>query len=278
MLALPLSAGLVPKKGSKPLVYGGVISRLGNQCFQVAAALSLGIDNNATVCFPDFREKAGDDIEYNGKHVFYRLNFDRPGPVREVFGENGDGLFRPITYKPGMMLVGYFQSEKYFARNWDKIRPYFLPSDGVLSALGNKYGTILDHPLTVAIHVRHYEKENPALNIIFEILGHDYYDRAIELFPDDALFVIFSDDIGYARTLFADLDRPHIFVEGNHYIHDFYLMSLMKHQIISNSTFSWWGAYLNDNPYKIVIGPRKWYKPAYHAKSDDIIPSNWISL
>ena len=268
-----------PHKGNvKPLVYGGIISRLGNQFFQVAAALSLGIDNQAPVYFPDFIERPERDIQYNGKKVFFRLNFDKPGSITEIYNENESLLYQPIPYKAGIKIVGYFQSEKFFAHNWDKIRPYFEPSNEVVKYLYSKYDDLLSHPLTVSIHVRNYVGENQSHSAIFETLDRGYYERAINFFPDEALFVIFSDDVSYAKKLLAGLARPHIFIEGNGYVEDFYLMSFMKHQIIANSSFSWWGAYLNQNPYKVVIAPRKWFNPKYHAKDNDIRPPQWLVL
>lgn len=268
-----------PSKGhAKPLIYGGIMSRLGNQFFQVAAALSLGIDHHVPVYFPDFIERPERDIQFNGQKVFFRLNFDKPGAITEIYNENKSLIFQPIPYKAGTKLVGYFQSEKFFAHNWDKIRPYFEPSIEVVKYLTAKYDDLISHPLTVSVHLRNYVGENASLSAIFETIDRDYYDKAINFFPEEALFVIFSDDIKYARKILEGLARPHVFIEGNGYVEDFFLMSIMKHQIIANSSFSWWGAYLNNNPYKVVIAPRKWFNPKYHAKDKDIRPHQWIVL
>lgn len=282
--AVPLvkNSGVVPKNPSKnsvkPVIYGNIISRLGNQFFQVAAALSLGFDNGVPVYFPDFAERSERDIQYNAKKVFFRLNFERPSPVFETFNENESLIYHPIPYKPCIKLVGYFQSEKYFGHNWDKIRPYFEPSGEVMRYVIKKYANLLSHPLTVSLHIRNYIGENANHGAIFETLGREYYDKAMEQFPEEALFVIFSDDIGYAKKLLEGLSRPHVFIEGNGYVEDFYLMSFMKNQVIANSSFSWWAAYLNKNPYKIVIAPRKWFNPSYHAKDNDIRPPQWLVL
>lgn len=269
---------LTPHKSSNivPLVYGGVLSRLGNQFFQVAAALSLGMDHNVPVYFPDFVERTENDIQMNAKKVFFRLNFDKPGAISTIYNEDNSLRYKPIPYRPGIKLVGYFQSEKFFVHNWDKIRPYFEPSDEVVYNLRSKYDFLIEHPMTVSIHVRNYLGENRSHVKVFEILDRNYYEKAIAYHPQEALFVIFSDDINYAKKLFKGLKRPHVFIEGNDYVEDFYLMSMMKHQIIANSSYSWWAAYLNLNPDKIVISPKKWFNPKYHAKDDDIRPPQWL--
>lgn len=259
-------------------IYGGLNGRLGNQFFQVAAALSLGLDQNVPVYFPDFRDSSFKDIRENGKKVFFRLNFSKPFPISEIYKEDPNLLYQSIPYKPGIFLSGYFQSEKFFAHNWNKIRPYLEPSKDVLKELKLKYKSLINHPFTVAVHIRNYNGEKTEHKDIYETLGRDYYDQAMDIFSDEALFVIFTDDVKYAKKLLEGIARPHIFIEGNNYINDFFLMSMMKHTIIANSSFSWWGAYLNQNPGKVTIAPKKWFKPSFHAKDDDIIPNNWFTL
>lgn len=271
-------AGTKNKTKYKSGIYGGLDGRLGNQFFQVAAALSLGIDHNVPVYFPEFRESGLRNVTENGKKVFFRLDFSKPIPVSEIYHEDPSLIYKPIPYKAGIFLKGFFQSEKFFKHNWDKIAPYFEPSSAVSIYLTKKYKDLIDHPFTVAIHVRNYKGEKPENADVYESLTRDYYDQAMDIFDDEALFIIFSDDLNYAKNLFEGLNRPHIYIEKNEYIHDFFLMSMMKHAIIANSSFSWWAAYLNKNPAKVIIAPKKWFRPTFHAKSDDIVPNNWFTL
>ena len=80
-------------------------------------------------------------------------------------------------------------------------------------------------------------------------------------FPPESTFVIFSDRINWCKKHFPNLGKKVVFIEGNDPVEDLFLMSMMKHNIICNSTFSWWGAYLNQNAEKIVIAPVHWMHP-----------------
>ena len=256
--------------------YGG---QLGNQLFQIAATLSLAIDHNAEAVFPDYLSRNQYGLPINREMVFPHLNFEQPRErVRYQYVENPDFEYAPILYRPNMKTLGYFQSEKYFKHNKDKILPYFEPKHEITSYLQSKYEDLLCHPCTVAIHLRGYLQESPNLKKMFPFLGQDYVEQAASLFPEDALFVIFSDQIEWAKHELKDFSRPHIFIENEKHYHDFYLMSFLKHQIISNSSFSWWGAYLNKNPDKIVVAPYPWFQPNHHLSSEHIIPDEWIKI
>ena len=114
------------------------------------------------------------------------------------------------------------------------------------------------------------------MNEIYCDNGKEYFQKAISLFSQDALFVVFSNDINWCKTNLQGLAKNLIFIENEPYYHDFYLMSLCKHQIISNSSFSWWAAYLNRNPDKIVIAPINWFTKASGFHSKDLFPDEWI--
>jgi len=117
----------------------------------------------------------------------------------------------------------------------------------------------------VSVHVRTYNKEYHETTVRF--LGMDYYKKAMEFFPKDSLFVIFSDRINWCRRHFPS-DRC-VFIEGNNHIQDFFLMSLLKNHIISNSCYSWWAAYLCNHPDKIVVAPEN-----SGRSNDDLIREN----
>lgn len=254
--------------------------RLGNQLFQVAAALSLGLDQNAIVVFPDYAERKIYDLPENLKHIFFRLNTNKALRSSLTYIEDPSFSYAPIPYTPNMHIRGFYQSEKYFKHNKDKILALFEPKKELLDYLNKKYNLLISHPYTVGVHLRAYALEDLSILKAMVPIGLEYYDKAASLFDDEALFVIFSDNISYAKKLFETFDRPHYIVEGETQYADLFLMSLMKHQIISNSTFSWWAAYLNKNPYKVVIAPRPWFQPIWqNAKGNDhIIPSGWHTI
>jgi hypothetical protein len=108
--------------------------------------------------------------------------------------------------------------------------------------------------------------------------GIAYYERAVSLFPEDSLFIICSDDIKWCKNHLSHLSKNLIFIEGNIHTHDFYLMSLCKHNIISNSTFSWWAAYLNPNPDKITVTPDHWFGMWWDHLTENFMVEGWISV
>ena len=123
----------------------------------------------------------------------------------------------------------------------------------------------------------------------------EYYNKAIKQFDKDSNFLIFSDDIEWAKNNFKGdnfyfitenkiegndvMDTLNISKGGHPDYIELYMMSLCDHNIIANSSFSWWGAWLNENPNKKVIAPKKWFGPAYGDINDnDLVPETWTRL
>ena len=90
-------------------------------------------------------------------------------------------------------------------------------------------------------------------------------------------FFIFSDDIEWARSNFNFIESPLTFIENNSDVVDFWLMSLCRHNVLANSTFSWWAGWLNKNNSKFVIAPKKWFLNST-ISTRDLIPKNWFTL
>jgi hypothetical protein len=123
---------------------------------------------------------------------------------------------------------------------------------------------------------------NTSANNFHGLCSLEYYSSGIQYVLSrvpNATFYVFSDDIEWARAN-MQIPAPTIFIDhnkGKNSWEDMRLMSLCKHHIIANSSFSWWGAWLNPSPEKIVIAPSRWFAdPAIPA--DDIIPANWIRI
>jgi len=266
----------VPEKYYVNMHIGG---RLGNQMFQIAAALSLAEDVGAIAIFPDLHRSV-EDMSINYKYFFSSLNTEQP-PVAPtyLFQEHPHFHFCPISFHKNMEVVGYFQSEKYFKHNKKIICDAFEPSPQIKSYLMQKYHDLLEHPKTVAIHLRAYKLESLDIEKCFPFLDASFYIKAAEQFPhEETLFVIFSDQIEWAKQEMKDFIRPHIFIENEPHYHDFYLMSFCKHQIISPSSFSWWAAYLNKNPNKVVVAPDPWFSPISGHNSSNVVPLEWYKL
>ena len=176
-----------------------------------------------------------------------------------------------------MELGGWFWSEKFFAHYKKRIIKLFQPHPEVVEMIKEKYALLLTHPKTVGVHVRTFCHDGP--DHAFVRLDWGYFRKAIQTFPRDAVFVVCSDDINSCKEHLGSLSkrRKIVFIENNPHYVDFYLLSICKHNIISNSTFSWWAAYLNKNPKKTVICPSIWYKNR-HISMKDLFPSGWTVL
>lgn len=173
---------------------------------------------------------------------------------------------------------GYWQSPKYFEAYAEDIRRQFVPK--VLSVKAMELRELLQNSSSVALHVRRGDylsfPSDPGPEDTMYLLGKSYFERAIErmnqLSPGVAIYC-FSDDIPWCKK---ELVGPNIhYIERSYNLSDFvewHLMSLCKHQIVSNSTYSWWAAWLNSYSQKIVISPDRWFG------NHDIFPDSWIKI
>lgn len=168
-------------------------------------------------------------------------------------------------------VKGWFQSEKYFINIRDILLKEIVPKREI--CISERIQKVLNDEQSVSIHIRRgdYVKTHHDLNI-------GYFHKAIceiKKIYATPKFLVFSDDIEWVR-LYLKTEEKCVFVDEEEGLKDFeelYLMSLCKSNIISNSTFSWWGAWLNKNPDKTVISPRLWL---YGQK--DIVPSDWTII
>lgn len=249
--------------------------QLGNNLFQVAAASALAWDNGAVPLFPGLLGK-GKDLRKNYKNVLFRCDTSRL-PVRSsyVHKDREEG-YVPISYQPNMTLQGYFVSEQYFAHHRERILELFAPREEDLAYIEEKYGWILEHPNAVGVQVRFYHEDSKG-NFFIQY-GKDYFTKAMALFPEDTLFVVSSDNIPFARSQLPNLPNV-VYLTGEPYHIDFYLLSMCKDNIISNSTFGWWAAWLNQNPDKIVVHPKHYFHPNwYGTRCPDTWPEEWVEI
>jgi hypothetical protein len=247
----------------------GSYGHLGNQMFQYASL--KGIAKN---CGYDF------SIPPSGHRLFDTFEMSECG-LKEVnnivmheLTHAGFEFDRELfdTCPNYTDLYGYFQTERYFTRIEESIRNDFIfksPNNEYInnlrdSASGNKI---------VSIHIR--RGDYLGLPNYHPTVSLEYYKEAMGMF-DDVVFVVFSDDIAWCRAqdVFKD---AHILDMSD--VDALYTMTMCDHNIIANSSFSWWGAWLNNNYQKIVIAPKVWFGPAYSGYNmSDLIPSRWITL
>ncbi len=260
---------------------------LGNQLFQYAIARCLANKWNTELKF----DITLCDDEEKSHHAFYRLgifnvreNFATPEEFKNSMlvkesNELNDDFWKALLEKNNdLILEGFWQNEKYFAEIRDILLEEFTlknPLEKNSSAWREK---ILSANCAVSLHVRHgdfllYHHRKP-----FGVISAAYYFKCVEElrkdYPDITVFV-FSDDLDWCKE-HLQFDIPTEFVEGcEHAFEEMHLMSLCKHNIISNSTFAWWGAWLNKNPDKKVWAPYPWHVNGFQNK---IIPESWIKI
>ncbi len=241
----------------QPFVTSQIYGQLGNQLFQIAATLAYSWDYQAIPLFPGLHNPSW-NISYNRDKLFSHLNTSMPPrPVLNLFKESSWCSAERIPFYKDLLIDGYFQSWKHFHHHRTKILKTFSPSLHILSDLSQKYGDLLDKPNTVGIHVRTQSKRTHDAGI-HPFWGMPYYEKALNLFPQDSIFIICSDRINWCKKHFSPLQRNFIYAEGNDGISDLFLLSLCKHNILCNSSYSWWAAYLNQHDEAKIIFPKDW--------------------
>ena len=127
---------------------------------------------------------------------------------------------------------------------------------------------------TVSLHIRRGDYLKQQHNHPVQSL--EFYNKALELIGDYENLLIFSDDIDWCEK---NLNYSNMtFVKGLTDIENIWLMSMCQHNIMANSSFSWWGAWLNNNPNKIVVSPKLWFGNNLKLNTKDIIPKDWIKI
>ncbi len=249
--------------------------QLGNQFFCISTALAYAWDNHFIPVFP-FLNESGGNRQYNRDHIFFRLKATNPKPI-QTFYYDMSWSYKPIPiYKNDLCLVGPFNSWRYFDHHREQLKQLFAPSAEVETYLQNKYGDLLSQPNTVGVHVRTSDRKTHP-HIPFP--GLQYFEKAMEYFPHDSLFVVFSDRINWCKKKFPECfpNKTFIFIDDNH-LHDLFLLSKMHNHIISNSTYSWWAAYLSPHTNHTVLVPDGWLGPSFNASVEDFYLPEWIRV
>lgn len=287
---------------------------LGNQLFCYATAMRLALANNAELVVDNISGFARDHkyrrhyqlthfkissrmatplermmpFGYFQRFLLKRISRKKPFETRQYLEqENNDFDERLLSLKVDgkIYLEGYWQSEQYFFDIGNIIREEFEiipPSDFKNQNLANQ----IKISNAVCIHIRWFDIPNTEIERDFSNnIDKDYYTKAISLIRAQTInphFYIFSDHPDETIKLLPFLKGNATFVghnkgDKNAYA-DLWLMTLCKHFIIANSTFSWWGAWLSSNPDKIVIAPRKEKNGEGSWGFKGLIPENWVLI
>jgi len=178
-------------------------------------------------------------------------------------------------------LSGYWQSERYFQNIQSVIREEFRFKP-LTDPKNIEWLNKIENENSVSLHIRRADFVNNKYHDIHGTCSVDYYKKAARYIADKVkrpVFFVFSDSIDWVRKNLI-LPFPCEYISGNSgeqsYI-DMQLISLCKHNIIANSSFSWWGAWLNQNPEKIVIAPMQWFvSKKLNEQTIDLIPETWL--
>lgn len=178
----------------------------------------------------------------------------------------------------GYYVEGYWQSERYFSDIREKIvETYQFPG---LSEKQKIWEDQIRSTCSVGVHIRRGDYLD--YSYLQNICTIDYYKSAMEYMrvhnPAKVEFYIFTNDFSWAEAHFTGEDCH--FVKGNtgtESFRDMQLMSICRHNIVANSSFSWWAAWLNRNPQKIVVAPNRWTNGPLE-ESKDVIPGDWIRI
>ena len=281
-----------------------IIGGLGNQMFQYAFAKALEQKGNKVKIdvsgFKNYKLHGGyqldsfsidlektnktENLKFKIKHLFFKI-FTKIGYNYSKKINEKSLLFDKslLEIENRSYVEGYFQCEKYFKSIRKLLLNQFIDKSNYSDYLNKIKSKIISSKNTTSLHIRRGDFVNDTNMKIHGICDLLYYEKAVDKLENiigPATYFIFSDDINWCKKNLK-LANVH-FIENNgkgtpH--QDMHLMSLCNHNIIANSSFSWWGAWLNKNQNKIVIAPKKWFADEKLQKqSKSIVCDNWIKV
>lgn len=254
----------------------GSSGRLGNQMFQYAMLLGIKHKHGFAVIL---------DETINSSSIYGHCELLTCFDLKECHFFNRRDIYTPINYQEERFnfdrrffkkivdstnFEGYFQSEKYFEHCKDVVRSEFTFKPHIKES-ADKFLSSVQGKRLVSIHVRRGDYVNqPNYHPVCSL---DYYREAIKHFNNDVKFIVFSDDISWCKE---NLGLDNALYSENSTAVDLCIMSKCDDHIIANSSYSWWGAWLNLNVNKKVIAPKIWFGPYYqHHDTKDLYCEGW---
>jgi hypothetical protein len=274
---------------------------LGNQLFKIYTTISCAMKNHNSFFFLNIYELKNAITE---RHTYWDTFFvslkpflrDKNVLQNVIFIKESGFTYSPIKIHHDQnakmtMLLGYFQSPKYF-EYYSTIIYRLLKIDSFKIQLTEKYSNLINSDLPVSMHFRlgDYKK----LPDYYVILKEDYYKRALHSLLEIAQTnktsikkVLYFcedqdiEDVQYMILILQSEFQEIVFERAEATLEDWeqlILMSLCRYNIIANSTFSWWGAYLNTYRHKKVIYPGSWFGDKVNHDTRDLFPTDWIKM
>lgn len=286
-----------------------LVGGLGNQMFQYATGRKLALLKNTELYIDtSFLDKNPDgaytkrNLELNvfnlslkiaSQNDIEKFKINSSNKYSRVLQRNFPFLFKNLyvaesgvgynnqflNFQDNTYLDGFWQSEKYFENIKPILCKEFSPKEP-LNSENNKWLEKIKSCISISIHVRRgdYITNQNALNF-HGLCDISYYEKAMNIIKESIIEIelfVFSDDLEWCKDNFKFLEKTH-FVDSNqneNFYIDLFLMSNCKHNIIANSSFSWWSAFLNQNNEKIVVAPKKWFSNS-DIETKDLFPSQW---
>lgn len=253
----------------------GSNGRLGNQMFQYAATKAAALNTNSVFAIPVERHELFHWFSLQCKSYSLASNLQAINKLKNYT----EGCFRYDQSFENIVdntnLNGYFQTELYFKKYEQEIRKDFSFRKTITYEVVPFMKSLNCSQEIVSVHIRRGDYVN--LQQFHPLCSKEYYLEAMRLFPD-CKFVIFSDDIEWCKQNFGE-NKNIVYSSLENHGQDLCAMSMCDHNIIANSSFSWWGAWLNNNKDKKVVAPNRWFGEAYSDKNTkDIYCEGWIRL
>lgn len=262
---------------------------LGNNIFQLANLLSLSNDyeissyvSRPTIEHLNNQEKKLELFElFDNNFNWQNVDFSKYHQYTHYdMLPNGSFSYNPVTYVDNTCYNGYFQSEKYFKPNLKN--ELILNKKITDSCLSEEYFS----KKTIALHYRLAgDRVESKMQHFHRNVDVDFYEKALDMIiqnddVNDYNIILFSDDIFRAREILGNTKYKTFYLSvGHSNVRDFITMSLCDYNILGNSTFSWWAAYLNKKSQKIIAPKSQWFGPGNsHLDLSDLFPKTWITL
>lgn len=275
---------------------------LGNQMFEYALARRISIEKNIELKIDtSFLEAEAKDYTKRGLELFkFNINAEiaTNKEIKSILMQGWKNIFYPVWIKDrgidkffkkklgsnDLYLDGYWQSYFYFESIIDIIGNDFTVKQPLKGDYFEYITNQINNTNSVSLHFRRGEYvDNPKVNSHHGICPIEYYHNSIDYIAKTVVnphLFVFSDDIEWVKANFKSI-LPITFIDysDNDLLSDFRLMSMCKHNIIANSSYSWWAAWLNKNKNKIIVAPKRWYiNERSQKKSQSMIPPEWIRV
>ena len=249
---------------------------LGNQMFQIAKAKTEGLKNNIDVVFRpvSFIPMEGNQPTKYINNIFRNLKFDNiTDPLLRISEPSWSYSQIDRLYHTDTEFYGYFQSSKHFGEYQNEIRQLYQPTKEFIDKIKNLYPLAFEGD-SISIHVR--RGDYTSVSDVLPVVDKSYLDECLRLINKKGHIFIFSNDKDWVEKN-LNYTNSTIVRELDDY-EELWMMSLCEINIMSNSSFSWWGSYLNKNINKKVFVPSIWFGPKGEQNYMDIYEKEWIRI